>query len=292
MAKAEEVRAFWNDRAAKEERAGTRDLIAKEIEMRTLAEYVRDGMTVCDWGCGNGMTALYLAERFKIQLDGFDYSTEMIAAADEAAHEAGMLPDPEVDRWCGFMVADIREAPYLRPTYDLVFTERMLVNLDTWEEQSAAILYLSTLVKPGGTLLLMENSLTGLRAINRLREAVGLDTILSPWHNLYLHDKTMGHLEVPGMRFVDLRHYSGGYYFLSRVVNAWLAKTQGQEPEYDAPVNELALELPLTELTELPCAQGKLWVYEKEEDEDDVDPPRLRALMEEDLGYEKEGDDH
>ena len=262
MAKADDVQAFWDERAAKEERAGTRDLVAKELEMRTLAEYVEDGMTVCDWGCGNGMTALYLAERFKIWLDGFDYSTEMIAAAERAACEAAVLPDPMVDRFCDFAVADVREEPESRVQYDLVFTERTLVNLANWDEQRAAILYLATLVKPGGRLLLMENSLTGLKSINQLREAIGLERILSPWHNLYLHDKTVANLDVPGCRLVDVRPYSGAYYCLSRVVNAWLAGREAREPEYDATVNYLALELPPTEL---PCAQGKLWVYEKEE---------------------------
>ncbi len=248
MAKAEEVRAFWDDRAAKEERAGTRDLIAKEIEMRTLAEYVWDGMTVCDWGCGNGMTAEYLRVRFLIFLKGYDFSKKMVEAALENSVNAE--------------VADVRDEPELDSLYDLVFTERMLVNLENWEEQEKAILYLATLVEPGGTLLLMENSITGVRAINDLRATMGLDAVVPPWHNLYLHDRTMANLDVPGMRFVDLRHYSGGYYFLSRVVNAWLAKTQGDEPEYESPVNQIALEL---SPTELPCAQGKLWVYGREE---------------------------
>lgn len=213
-------------------------------------------MTVCDWGCGNGMTALYLSERFDLILDGFDHSSEMIKAATTAAVGADVIGQVIFD------VADIRKELEITVFgYDLVFTERMLVNLETWEEQRAAILFLATQVRPGGALLLMENSLTGLRAINRLREAVGLERILSPWHNLYLHDKTMANLEVPDCRLVDVRPYSGAYYFLSRVVNAWLAKTQGLEPDYDAPINELALELPPTEL---PCAQGKLWVFEKE----------------------------
>ena len=263
MARSDDVRAFWDERAAKEERAGTRDLVAKELEMRTLAEYVEDGMTVCDWGCGNGMTAFYLAERFKINLYGYDYSEKMVNEAALAAAKKGLGENsPRVVPECLFHQADIRKEPSFICQWDLVFTERMLVNLANWDEQRAAILYLATLVKPGGTLLLMENSLTGLRAINRLRESIGLERILSPWHNVYLHDKTVANLDVPGMRLVDVRPYSGAYYCLSRVVNAWLAKTQGQEPEYDAPVNHLALELPPTEL---PCAQGKLWVYEKEE---------------------------
>ena len=57
----------------------------------------------------------------------------------------------------------------------------------------------------------------------------------------------------------EVRFISSTYAFLSRVVNAWLAKKEGEEPSYDAPVNKLALELPAFG----GIGQTKIWVWRK-----------------------------
>jgi len=88
---------------------------------------------------------------------------------------------------------------------------------------------------------------------------VGLPEISPPWHNLYLDDEKVSELTIDDCDLVEVVPYSATYYFLSRVVNAWLAHQEGRDPSYDAPVNRLAQLLP-------PIgdhAQGKLWVFEK-----------------------------
>lgn len=104
-----------------------------------------------------------------------------------------------------------------------------------------------------------ENSAIGLENLNRLRTTVGLEQISVPWHNAYLVDDLVASLRIPGVRLVDVELFSATYYFLSRVVNAWLAAKDGVQPAYDASINKLALELPAFG----DCAQGKLWVFEK-----------------------------
>ena len=54
-------------------------------------------------------------------------------------------------------------------------------------------------------------------------------------------------------------YYSSTYYFLSRVVNAWEAAQSGKDPDYDAPVNQLALKLPPIG----DFGQGRLWLWRK-----------------------------
>ncbi len=256
MSRADDVLALWNKRAALGEEAGTQDLIARQLEVRAIAAHVEDGMLVCEWGCGNGQTAIALSEAFDVLLTAVDFSPDMIEAALKAPVEAGVF-----ERTI-FYVADVRAEPEMRPPFDLIYTQRMLINLETWEEQKAAIRYMGTLLKPGGKLVLAENSLDGLKEINRLRDAVGLERILSPWHNRYLSDLDMSFgLDLPDFKAPVVDPYSGTYYFLSRVMNALDAKREGREPEYNAEVNRLALNLPSTRW---PCAQGKLWVFEKE----------------------------
>ena len=244
---------FWNKQASLAEKAGSQDLVAKEVEVAALSRYIQGGMKVCEFGCGSGTTAIKFAQRFDIRMDCFDFSPAMIEAARLAAMQAG------VHFRINFDVADVQVEPPLKDLYDVIYTERMLINLQDWEAQSRAIRYLESKLKPGGRLLLCENSIQGLGKLNDLREMVGLEKISPPWHNCYLDDAAVKGLCEHGLKLVAVDPFSSTYYILSRVVNAWLAKQEGLPPAYDSPVNRLALMLPSFG----DCAQGKLWIFER-----------------------------
>lgn len=246
---------FWNERAKLEAKAGSNDVNAKALEIEELAKYFSDGMEVAEFGCGNGLTALEMASRFDVTIDAFDFAAEMVAQAKEIASAI-----PTVEQRVTFEVADIRNPPDLGKQFDIVYTERMIINLPDWVSQERAIRALSRYLKPGGKLLLVENSVVGLQEINILRNAVGLPEIIQPWHNVYLDDEMVSSATIEHCHLTAVVPYSATYYFLSRVVNAWLADREGKQPAYDAPINQLAKNLP--PLSE--CAQGKLWVWQRE----------------------------
>ena len=251
--KADPVLEHWNQRAVLAKRAGSDDLIAKELEIRAISRHIKDRMVVAEFGCGNGTTALEILRRHEIKLMCFDFSPAMIEAACKLADDSGMA-----DR-VSYQVCDVRDEPEIDAKFDVIYSERMIINLPDWESQSKAIRYLVRQLKPGGRYLMCENSQPGLDKINELRKHAGLEAISSPWHNKYLSDELVAALELPGAKLVNVEPFSATYYFLSRIVNAWLSKKNGEQPSYDAPVNQLALELPPFG----DCAQGKLWVFEK-----------------------------
>jgi ubiquinone/menaquinone biosynthesis C-methylase UbiE len=247
------VLEHWNQRAALAERAGSQDLVAKQLEIRAISQHIKDGMVVAEFGCGNGSTAFELAHKHDIDLHCFDFSPAMIDSARKQAQESG------VSRRIQFQVCDIRNEPALARRFDTIFTERMLINLPTWRAQSKAIRYLIRNLNVGGHLLMCENSQEGLAEINKLRKQTGLEPISPPWHNEYLSDELVAALEIPGAKLTSVEPFSATYYFLSRVVNAWLSEKDGKQPSYDAPVNQLALDLsPFGN-----CALGTLWIFEK-----------------------------
>jgi ubiquinone/menaquinone biosynthesis C-methylase UbiE len=243
----------WNQRASLATRAGSDDTLAKELEIEALSQHIRDGMVVAEFGCGNATTALELLKRHDIELYCFDFSPAMIEQARKVVRDAGM------EARIHLMVCDVRNEPAIGKKFDLVYTERMIINLPDWATQAGAIRYLLGHVKPGGQYLMCENSAPGLDYLNKLRLLAGLQAITPPWHNVYLVDELVASMEIPGARLVDVELFSSTYYFLSRVVNAWLAAREGVQPSYDAPVNQLALLLPPFG----DCAQGRLWVFEK-----------------------------
>jgi len=248
----DQVLDFWNQRAGLGEWAGTNDILAKRLEMETLAGFVTDGLRIVDVGCGNGIMAMELARRFDVDVTGIDFSPEMIGAAQKLS--AGQAFRGRVR----FQVGRIPGVEGMAPC-DIAYTERTIINLRTWPEQEQAIREIGTLVKPGGMFLMCENSQNGLDELNDLRERVALPRIQPPWHNRYLIDDELAGGDFGVLTLERVVYYSSTYYLFSRIVNAFLAAERGESPQYDSPINQLALKLPA--IGQL--GQGRLWIWRR-----------------------------
>jgi len=249
----DKILEFWNQRAGFGVKAGSDDHVGKELEVAALSRHLRDGMAVAEFGCGNGMTAIALAKAFDVRIVCFDFAPAMVDAARALARESGVG-----DRLM-FGVADVADEPGLGGNFDVIYTQRMIINLPNWASQARAIRYLLAHVKKGGHYLMCENSARALAKLNELRQCAGLHDVTAPWHNVYLDDVAVAELDLPDARLTEVEPFMGTYYFLSRVVNAWLAQREGKQPAYDAPVNELALRLPAFG----DWSQTKLWVFQR-----------------------------
>ena len=105
-----------------------------------------------------------------------------------------------------------------------------------------------------------ENSVNGLSAINDARELLLLPAIQMPWHNVYFDEEAL-ESDVKTLRLEEKRRFSSLYYFLSRVVNARNAHASGLAPEYDSPINNIALSMDAKGLDDY--SQGVLWIWRK-----------------------------
>ena len=248
-----DVCAFWNSRAGLGQWAGTRDVIAKQLEVEAISTYVRDGMRILEVGCGNGITAIELARRRNVEILGIDFAEEMITAA------RAMVAGQELRGSAQFQVGDVQGLFRFTQRFDLIYSERVLINLSDWAAQEQAIRNITDLLVEGGLYVMCENSQDGLDQINSLRKQVGLPAIVPPWHNRYLRDAELNEITFTGVKLDSINYYSSTYYFLSRVVNASLAAEEGKEVDYNAPINRLALRLP--SIGDL--GQGRIWLWRK-----------------------------
>lgn len=244
---------FWNERAKLNIRAGSNDLIAKQLEIDAISQHIQENMHILEVGCGNGITAIELARRFKVDITGIDFAAEMVANASTAAQQE------QLQGTVRFQIGDVCHLPTFSRKFDLAFTERVLINLPDWPSQRQAIIDITGLLVDGGVYVMCENSQDGLDKINEFREMAGLHRITPPWHNRYLRDSELRQFIFSGNKLEEIIDYSGTYYFLSRVVNAWLAAQEGKEPAYDALVNQLALHLPSIG----GFGQGRIWLWRK-----------------------------
>jgi SAM-dependent methyltransferase len=251
---ASQIAAYWSTPEAVE--ANRRDWILAELERRAICAYVRGGMKVLDVGCGNGETLDALARTgLCLRLEGVDASATMIASArDKTAIRQWRIED----------IASLTGGPW-----DLIYTERSIINLPDWPTQAKAIRDICGLLAPGGRYLMVEHSQDGLDQCNEWRARLNLPAIAAPEHCRYLVDAEVDALtrwagDLPhdvrpdweyGFRCQEcgsengnpapVEMFAGTYYFLSRIVNAACAAGVGQEPRYDSAINQLALELPL-----------------------------------------------
>lgn len=248
---------FWNERARTlGDKAGTQDRILKELEMRAILFYVKDGDNVLDVGCGDGETGERILRQRNVWWTGVDYSEEMIKRAQERLGSRIALG-----------VIDVSDIGQYNNKFDVIYSERSIINLATWGEQKSAIVRICENLKPGGIYVMCESFLDDLWAINSLRSAVNLPDIVPPSHNLYLDRRKVfvglrSALEAHGVDLDDVIPFASTYYFLSRVVNAALAQRQGKEPDYNSEINRLALEL--DHMEEMP-SQTKILVWRKRE---------------------------
>ena len=120
--------------------------------MSTLDKFIEDGMKVLDLGCGSGTSAFHFAKNKDIDITGLDFSPKMIDQANFDMKDRGF--DSNKMRFFVEDIKKISDSPHVKnQKYDLVITERVIINLDSWDEQKKAILDIMEFVKDGKYLM-------------------------------------------------------------------------------------------------------------------------------------------
>jgi ubiquinone/menaquinone biosynthesis C-methylase UbiE len=225
---------------SRDEKTTACDFNLRELEIDTGAAHMRDGDTVLDVGCGLGYALRQYAARKNIRGFGIDYAANMVGVARELQREYDATLRGTVE----FRQASVLELPFADATFDVVTSSRCLMALLDWERQKSALVEIARVLKPGGTLVLMEGTFEGLERLNEARAKFGLAAIDASGRERL---QTLKFHEADLLAFCsahyDLQHVQrfGTYYFLSRVVHPLLAAPE--PPRYDAPINAVALEI-------------------------------------------------
>lgn len=243
----EEVRAHWQDWATQygtNLRATTKTSTAKALEIdalhRAISSIVKgseEKVRVLEFGCGNGQNCLSLAKLFPTAaFVGIDYIPAMVQAANELKHQQGLS-----DAQLIFEEGNILDIHLPENSFDIIFTDRCLINLTSDELQQQAIQSLSKRLKIGGYLLMIENSQATFDRQNFARQAVGLPPRSPADFNHFFDEKTL----LPYLDGINLEQV-GIEDFISLhdlVLYVLVPMVNGGKVDYDHPMVAAATEL-------------------------------------------------
>lgn len=246
----EGIKEYWEQRAkenADSPQATTDDVYLRKLEISTLVDTIRElplteNSSVLDVGCGDGYTTLHVAQELgNLFFLGVDYSENMIRSARQRlAAEAGLRER------VSFKVGDATnlEESCGHDKFEIVTTDRCLINLPSLDAQQQAIAQIAERTKPGGYYIAIENFTEGQNSMNVMRRAVGLPDIPVRWHNLFFNEADFVAAAEPFFTEINFKDFSSSYYFATRVIYSAMCQMRGEQPDYQHEIHQLAVKLP------------------------------------------------
>ena len=194
------------------------DLFIRGLEVskltETLTKLSNKNTKVLEVGCGNGYTISKLSKKLECNFVGIDSNQQMIQLASKRRLKKII-----------FSKQSILEPKFRSGMFDIVFTQRCLINLISWKSQKTALNQIHRLLKKDGFLVLLEAFDDGLKELNQARHIIGLEKISPAWHNLYIN-KTKLHDFIqkkfvngdPKSKKLTYDNFLSSYYFGSRIL--------------------------------------------------------------------------
>lgn len=238
------VKAYWDEQAAKgadNPLATTHDKLLRILEIDNILKHIPDEpLRIADVGCGTGYSTIEFAKVRQASFVGFDYSQNMI---DEAV-KLQTAEQKNLKGTVSFAVGDVTNLRSLNlEPFDIVTTDRCLINLMTTEEQQTALKEIWEILKPGGAYIMCEGSKQGFAKVNELRAAAELPIMQNYWHNLYIDEEKVLPFVETLFECLAVENFASTYYIASRIFNAVNA-ADPQKPDYLSIINRTAIKLP------------------------------------------------
>lgn len=233
----EQIEAYWTDQArthGEDAAASWQDVYPMDLEVDALTARLEDGDRVLDLGCANGYSTVRLAARKRLEIRGVDYVPEMIEAARARTVEIADSLVGSVE----FAVGDALALEEPAGHYDAVLTIRVLINLRTWKNQSAALENCLRALRPNGRLLFSEPTNQGLARLNALRSEFQLDPIPVPSFNEYLDESRVLEFLEPRAELVEIVDFASSYYLGTRVLKPVLVRAGLADMDVADPLSE------------------------------------------------------
>jgi ubiquinone/menaquinone biosynthesis C-methylase UbiE len=214
-----------------------RDVTTRKAEVGELLSYLKNGNKCLEVGCGNGVSSVEIGKMRKLSMTCIDFTPDLIALAKKQSTKGirGSITFQEQD------VLKLEDTG----KYDVVFTERCIINLLDWNDQKEALRRMARALKKRGRLILLEAYKDGNQELNRARTELGLPEIPPAYHNLHLEkEKVIEHLSSLGLSFKEENNFLSSYYFGTRVLYPALAGLAKKDVVYNSAFGSFFAHLP------------------------------------------------
>lgn len=250
MKKREKIKEYWDERAKQHlnsPTATTNDIHLRELEIETLVKTFQENKIpengiVLDAGCGDGYSLIKIAEKLpNFSFVGLDYSENMIKIANDR-----LSNNEQLKGRVKFVTGDLTNLKSIFDNllFDVIITDRCLINLESFESQIKAISEIIDCLKSDGYYLGIENFIEGQNNMNKFRSSMGLAEIPIRWHNLFLKEEKFLQELKKYFQSCEIHDFSSSYYFATRVIYSAMCQMKGEEPDYDHEIHKLAVRLP------------------------------------------------
>lgn len=212
------------------------DINIRDLEIRLLLEYIKDDDKILEVGCGNGFTSQEIIKIRQVDIEAIDFSEDMIRLAKqrEIANTNGTAT---------FNVGNALELNFPDDTFDIVFTERCLINLLALEDQNKAIMEIKRVMKTGGIYIMIEAFTDGLLNMDMARKELGLHEIGQPFHNNYFDRERFLEIVSHGFKITKEDNFLSSYYFGSRIIYPAILP-KGVDPKFGSIINDFFKNIP------------------------------------------------
>ena len=244
----EQVLKYWDNDDV--ESMYDKNLLNAEIEL--VKARIQPGAKILDAGCGEGEGTLAYSSIPGSEVHAVDFSETRLRKARERLTGRENVILKQVD-FLGTYDLD--------GDYDVVVSQRFLINLMDWHLQQKVLLDLMSMLKPGGKFLMLEGSQQGVNSLNDFRVAWNLEPIPVKWHNLFFDDLILrDFMQQHDYKLVE-QDGLGTYFLLTRGVRPALDR----ELNWDCQFNRLAVAKRTSKLLgfHTDFSRLKLWVFEK-----------------------------
>lgn len=193
----DKIKKHWEDLAKEfgaDLMATTKNHTIKRLEVAALframqkTPFYKTGKAhVLEVGCGNGHNCFLLSELLPaLQFLGVDYIPEMIRNAEK-------LKNSNTKKYSRIAfetgdILDLDNNPRIDDAYDIVFTDRCIINLNTLDLQLRAVDQLSKKVAQNGYLIILENFKQSHERQNDGRIAAGFPKRIPDAYNLFIDE--------------------------------------------------------------------------------------------------------
>ena len=245
-----DIEKHWQDWAKKFGqgiRATEKSKTRKSLEVDALRRGILaagfktdDVFSILEAGSGTGHNCIALSEAFPNALiEGFDYVKEMISNANSLKKKLNLK---NIKYSCENLLK-LNESQIIKKKFDIVFTNRCLINLNTHDLQKVAINNLSKLVSEKGIMILAENPQKKFDYQNQLRGFLGLSKRSQPEFNLLIDENNyIQTAKENGFELIYNDDFSSLHDLLLYVL---IPSINGGKIDYDHPILKSATNLSL-----------------------------------------------